>query len=1334
MLARLFIAFFMLLVASEAFSEVPIVFSRCNATGDWTDTRIVTLSDNSTPEITKTFKGMGILDRVNEVRYPLSRIWSTWDIFLTPCDLIYRDASGVETVIENCSASYNAGGGAIGTTTCSALDPHVSFDGTEIVYTVFNGTVLHRQVKFPDEIYHIDAVAGNPPFQDIPNAALNSTGAHIKRHIIGGGTTNVTDATPGIWDVAPAYLANGRIAFTSTRTGHTTNVILHTTASDPGMSIWTSDLDGKNIELASAHSRTQEQHPFVLMDGRVCYSSWQTGMGVPFSKTQGTAGGSFTNFNAFKIWCQYPDGSRNFPLIGQHTPQAAVNSSGEDLNALHFCTQLPNGDVCCGNYYRGNNQGLGAVACYPLPGNFFEEGLDPHIVGIEADQYLPQFGYNLATWAINSDESSDLMLGFPSTPVTHVNYTSALPYAGKLGWPFAIRPGDGAIGITWGKGSCGNSGNSSAIFDAIGAVPDVDYDSIFAANNNGEPVSINHITTLSQVLQAYGNGYTSDIPGCNMGIYKAAAIPIASPDDLVMIVDTKNHHEFGARAVVPYNDIYGMSAPANLAPIKSVDLPKGSPFGFVGAASITDRETVPKGGVPDLTTVDIHAFNLQGTETIEGLTDSDFCGVRFVQMHHNDSSNTYSQVFGSTGERVAILGEIYTRNKDGNGDPIMETDGIHEDTSFLVEIPSNVPYTMMGIDCKGRNLNVDQTWQHLKPGEIKTCGGCHVGHSPNHPPRNNFSASHAATPGYTPFQLGRGTVPLLTGTDGNGDPVYQNKTGYGVVINYEQHIKPILLSRCASCHSVSGNSTSGREKGLILDSNPDPTTYHYDTTSTYWRLVYDRFQQGLDDDDGGSNPWQVYKHSYGGTTNLNRPYLSKYIVAFNSRRSLLYWKAAGERTDNVTDGQYSGDLDYGPAHPATGITDAELGDISRWIDSGAQAGPGISADKMPPTLHMDVTLNVSDEITHIIIGTVDIGSGIDPVTLNVCLVSGVTCGANLAGSASMHGITSVTLGTPISDPNQIIRATVSDVDGNTTTIERTAGFLIAGGDTGSPPPPDPVSISVGGNETITAGNTFSRTITFTDGEDTNSDGWTYDIDWCGTPENGNTVAAGQSSFNISRLFSSAGSCAVTITITDDVGETDSDTFTITIDSGSSPAPLSVDAGSRAFVYEGNTFERVVTITDGEDTNADGWTYSVDWGGIETTNGTIPAGSSSFTISRFLADGNRTSIMDVTVTVVDVVGVDESSDTFTLITRDVPRTGTVSGAATATVGVDYTITVNSSDPGTDTIESTLVHWGDGIANNQTTHQYSTPGTYKIVVFILDEEDIHRIGGIWVTVNP
>ena len=119
----------------------------------------------------------------------------------------------------------------------------------------------------------------------------------------------------------------------------------------------------------------------------------------------------------------------------------------------------------------------------------------------------------------------------------------------------------------------------------------------------------------------------------------------------------------------------------------------------------------------------------------------------------------------------------------------------------------------------------------------------------------------------------------------------------------------------------------------------------------------------------------------------------------------------------------------------------------------------------------------------------------------------------------------------------------------------------------------------------------------------------------------------------------------------------------------------------------------------------------------------------------MTDGNRGAIHRVVVTVTDVSsGSDVASGSFVLLVRDKPRVGTVTGSGSATVGVPYLITVNTTDPGDDTVVSYVVNWGDGNSDGVFTHTYSAPGTFKVTVWSLDEEDIFRIGAHLVTVSP
>src|SRR4029079_18267247 len=70
---------------------------------------------------------------------------------------------------------------------------------------------------------------------------------------------------------------------------------------------------------------------------------------------------------------------------------------------------------------------------------------------------------------------------------------------------------------------------------------------------------------------------------------------------------------------------------------------------------------------------------------------------------------------------------------------------------------------------------------------------------------------------------------------------------------------------------------------------------------------------------------------------------------------------------------------------------------------------------------------------------------------------------------------------------------------------------------------------------------------------------------------------------------------------------------------------------------------------------------------------------------------------------------------------------VSGNANVDEGSTYTLTLGAvSDPGTDTVSSYLVHWGDGSSNAYSTggaktHTYADgPNNYDITVDLTDED--------------
>ncbi|HHL31404.1 MAG TPA: hypothetical protein ENJ41_02375 [Oceanospirillales bacterium] len=765
-----------------------------------------------------------------------------------------------------------------------------------------------------------------------------------------------------------------------------------------GTRIWTIESDGSNPDLASHHSLSQEQHPFMLKDGRLAYSSWQIFGAKPFRYGNGAIGGFDTLQNLFHIYTQSPDGAHNFAFYGQHSGDHFNSSFGEDHDAAHFITQTSDERVWFTDYYRGNNFGLGIiVGVKPEP--FGQEGIDAVTAPQFSDMYVPRDVVDMAPWASNDDNVSPPM---PAPAFSHPNYIDPLPFSGKLGHASALS--NNGLMVVWGKGSCTLYAGAGFIFSALGLPipPFVD--------GTGSGTAINMLTSLNL-----------DTPGCDTGLYQASTIPSVHPNDLLQIVDTREWHEIMGRAVVPYVAIHGVAKPAVIPRADTLvsrpELEDGTPFGLLGAASITDRETFPRGGI---NFIDIHQFNQQGTDTI-AYNDDDLCGIRILSVLPNRNRNVFQEIANINGERVSILGEFAVQNRDGNGNIIMDSSG-NPDTSFLVRFPANSPYLMQGIDCDGRTLNTDLTWQSLRPGEQKTCGGCHVHSKPS---RIDFTQSYAATANYQIPHLGEGTVPFLTGRIGNA-VTSRTLPGYGYQVEYVKDIQPIFDNRCVSCH---GGATP--DAGLALDRPGVDQA----SMASWWCLVADFKQTCVPpalQHDTGAGPGNLF---------FGRPQLTKYIRAYNSLGSLLYWKAANQRTDNKTNAQDAVDIDYLIDHPTT-ITPDELGLLSRWIDTGLAGGPLELLDTQKPTLHITATLN-ADSVVAFNIGTADIGSGVDVSSLMVCeLDSNDTCIVNLAGVADMQGVVHISLSTALTNPNTKIYASIDDLMGNKTEVRRNVAWFL----------------------------------------------------------------------------------------------------------------------------------------------------------------------------------------------------------------------------------------------------------------------------------------------------
>jgi hypothetical protein len=147
----------------------------------------------------------------------------------------------------------------------------------------------------------------------------------------------------------------------------------------------------------------------------------------------------------------------------------------------------------------------------------------------------------------------------------------------------------------------------------------------------------------------------------------------------------------------------------------------------------------------------------------------------------------------------------------------------------------------------------------------------------------------------------------------------------------------------------------------------------------------------------------------------------------------------------------------------------------------------------------------------------------------------------------------------------------------------------------------------------------------------------------------------------------------------------------------------------------------------------------DGGGAQaaTVSPAQPSASGTCSASHTYADGPNS--YTITVSVSD--GTASGSDTATATVNNVPPTIALTGAASVNEGASYSLTLGDiTDPGTDTVTSWTVNWGDSTSNTyssggEKTHTYADgPATPTITVGLVDEDGTHLSAGTKsITVN-
>lgn len=862
---------------------------------------------------------------------------TTWPEIFHPAkmdagaDLMLLHTDGTEEVLIDC-------------TTCGVTDPFISFDAQWVFYSLFH------------DLTQVNTQRGNLPLLGADIFRINLATREIQQLTHGKFTPNTgngnwDESNPlnpssefnrlgyGILNLGPMPLPDNKLVFTSNRNGYVPTKGF----TNPTLQLFVMDVDGSNIEAIAPMTIGSALHPTILNDGRIMFSSYES-QGLRDRRMWG-------------IWTIDPDGQNWAPLV------SALTSP----NAFHFNTQISTGEIIIEQYYNLNNNGFGAL--YALPET-------------PPDTEAPPFGspfpfLNPSIDQTTSDINTPSTFSFPFTPQGY----------------YAMTPMTHA-----------HDNAAPLDFDGISRVGKFTHPS--AAPNN-------------DLLVAWTPGPANDLnrpttmPYYDSGIYVINnSAPVWHPNELTLIKNDPNYNEAWPRAVVTWKSIHGTDEPTKKSWLPNdgsvhVQLPAGTPYGLVGSSSFYKRDTFPGKGESNFDGLDAFNtsqnnkssnWNWQGADAGK-YTNSDIWAVRILAMEpitdrrygpNHSPSNHAGDFINHANEKLRILGEIPLRKFTNNGDPILDAEG-NPDTSFLVKIPADTPFTFQTLDRNGMILNASQTWHQVRPGEMRAdCGGCHA-HSQM---PLAFSGTAASGSDYQVLNLATST-PIITRDDQGNNGIDDLQQAL-LDIEFYQDVRPILQQHCVSCHN--GVQQAGQlaldDTSIITDNQP----------GDYVRLAADSAANF------GYPP--VIPNLTWRQTNASR-----YIRKFQSRRSLLVWKIFGERLDGWDNNDHptetvpgdastlpvgasanAADLDFiaSSAHPAGGMTTLTMKEkmtIARWIDLGAPldisvttgTGLGWFVDDTKPTLSISQPRqNVNNQIIdRIVFALADANSGINFATLSI---------------------------------------------------------------------------------------------------------------------------------------------------------------------------------------------------------------------------------------------------------------------------------------------------------------------------------------------------------------
>lgn len=757
----------------------------------------------------------------------------------------------------------------------SVTDPMVSFDGQWVYYSLIHNLVKRNQWSPPKQgadIYKIHLASRkivrltNQRYS--PNTGVGDWTDDFRAAT--GKSDRKDHLEPGVFNMGPCPLPGGKIVFTTNRDGFRPakgypRIALQLFVMDDRDESLGDDEDPQNLEKIGHLNISGALHPVILADGRIMFSSLES-QGLRDSILWG-------------IWTIRPDGTQWNPLVSAFDPGGAPNG-------FHFQTQLSDSSIVFEEYYNQNNSGFGTLLKMPAS---------------------PPRGQA----AFGPGDMQDAR----NKPWREGRHYNAKPQWYRM--PFMPTGSVSLTPFTHGHDApAGPSDLRDKTSPAVGKF----------THPSGAPD--NHLLTCYSPGPT-NHQYTFN-PQLDGGLYLLKqGQSIESPSQMLLIKNDPKYNECWPRAVVPYEQIYGIKEPKLLPAHRndgrsSPHLPEGTPFGIVGSSSLYKRESYPNGRVPEgkvtaeyrggndpwrgLDAFTSHGNGMplnwhnQGGDV--GLYQNDeIHALRILAMEPTTDRRgpgTGRGFYNHANERLRILGEIPVRKFAADGQQPLDPDG-NPDTSFLVKLPADTAFTFQTLDKRGLMLNSAQTWHQLRGGEKRhDCGGCHA-HSQQPTP---FEKTAAALEDYKLWDLTEST-PLLADkplAESSQQWDREKSTGLRTVkqavvnVEYYRDIQPILARSCTACHTKTKSEPAGN---LVLDADDEQVAIENKGKfpGTYVRLAADEKAR--------------FGHKPVGYDTWGYPNASRYIRSFQARRSLLVWKIFGERLDGFSNDDHPSEAEPG---------------------------------------------------------------------------------------------------------------------------------------------------------------------------------------------------------------------------------------------------------------------------------------------------------------------------------------------------------------------------------------------------------------------------------------